>query len=114
MAGIPYRSRLEPFYELIVQSRRDGMTWEEIASDIRSKNVPVTRQAVQDYFKRRRAKKPRVPMGMEPPPVAAVRRSTPVQLEPDPDIVDEAREAFRKQQKTHQTAPVQNKPGTEL
>jgi hypothetical protein len=43
------------------------MTWEEIADALRKETqTTITRQGVQDYFKRRRAKKLRIPMGMEP------------------------------------------------
>src|ERR1700756_5475437 len=65
MGGRPFRSKLQPFYHMIVSLRTEGKTWEEIAQAIRDKGVPCTRQAVQDYFKRRR-RKLRIPMGMEP------------------------------------------------
>ena len=65
MGGRPFRSKLQPFYNMIVSLRTAGKTWEEIAQAIRDKGVPCTRQAVQDYFKRRR-RKLRIPMGMEP------------------------------------------------
>jgi len=67
MPGRAFRSILEPFYEHIVKERRAGKTWEEIAAHVRKKTKrSCSRQAVQDYFKRRRKKKPRVLMGMEP------------------------------------------------
>jgi hypothetical protein len=77
MAGKPFHSILEPFYEVIVQSRRAHMTWQEIADKIGDKEqygdraVTCTRQAIQYYFKRRRDKRIRPPMGMEPEPATS-------------------------------------------
>ena len=76
MPGPPYRSALEPFLEFIIEERRKGQTWKAIAEAISAQNGPVvTPQGVQDYFKRRRKKKPRVLMGMEPVPA-------PVEIQP--------------------------------
>ena len=68
MPGKAYRSKLEPFFGLIVENRRKRLTWAEIASLITDKGTQCTRQAVQGYFKRRvarRTKKQEWPMGMD-------------------------------------------------
>ena len=68
--GRPFRSVLAPLYADIVRKRKEGETWEAIAQWTSKKlKQPITRQAVQDYFKRHR-RKLRVPMGMEGAPVA--------------------------------------------
>jgi hypothetical protein len=43
------------------------MTWDEIAKLLKKEqNVLISRQGVQDFFKRRRGKPLRILMGMEP------------------------------------------------
>ena len=105
MPGPPYRSALEPFLDFITEERRKGKTWKAIAEGIAANNGPlVTPQGVQDFFKRRRKKKPRVLMGMEPvQPPQSTRESQPPVTEPAEDIYDEAHAAYlnKKKDKTN-------------
>jgi hypothetical protein len=67
MPGKPFTSKLEPFYDLIVQKRRARETWKDIAQFLNNeKKIKTTRQNVYDFFKRRR--KRRYAAGMEPEP----------------------------------------------
>ena len=110
MPGKPFRSKIEPFYDLIVQARRNRMTWEEIAETIRQKGTACTRQAVQDYFKRHKTL--RHPMGMEPQPEAPKRRPT----DPTPKQPDNPAQAMKRspqemeEEFLKESAKRQNKP----
>ena len=80
---------------MIIKSRKAHKTWQEIADQIGDpvmfgdKAVKCTRQAVQYYFKRRREKKIRPPMGMEPEP-----EHQPIRLaEPEGDVYGQAADA---------------------
>jgi hypothetical protein len=67
MPGLPFQSKLEPHYDFIVASRKKRMTWQQIADAIRAKEGPeftCTRQAVQDFYKRKKRRP--YAMGMEP------------------------------------------------
>ena len=64
MPGIPFQSKLEPYFDLIVSHRRARRTWQQIAELITEKGTPCTRQAVQEFYKRKRRRP--YAMGMEP------------------------------------------------
>jgi hypothetical protein len=76
MPGKPFQSKLEDFYDFIVQKRRARKTWQEITDLLKKEHkVETTRQNVYDFFKRKR--KRRYATGMEPEasPVSPVTKA---------------------------------------
>ena len=53
MPGIPYRSKMQPHWELIRSMRGEGATWPEIAEKLRGLGVTTQPHGVQQYYKRK-------------------------------------------------------------
>src|SRR5690348_15680294 len=97
MPGLPFQSKLEPHYGFIVDSRKKRMTWQQIADAIRAKEGPdftCTRQAVQDFYKRKKRRP--YAMGMEPDEPEQRAPSAP----PDPTYAAQAAQSHTPQTTT--------------
>jgi hypothetical protein len=123
--GPPFRSTLEPHLEFITQERRKRLTWKAIAAAIQAKGTPCTPQGVQDYFRRRKIGKRKLPLGFEPDqPQAHVAFPDPATKRPDMpadhpesegDVYDDALEAHLGTQQKQATPPRRKiQPGTKL
>jgi hypothetical protein len=55
--GKPIQSKLEPYFELIVATRRQRMTWPQIAALIKERGTNCTPQGVVSFFKVRRKRR---------------------------------------------------------
>ena len=65
--GKPFRSKLEPYFEVISSARRQRQTWVEISRELKNEyGVDCTSQGVHSFFKTR--VKGRLPLGFEPTP----------------------------------------------
>ena len=66
MPGKPFRSKLEPHFDFILEARRKRQTWEAITQQLSTQGTATTPQAVHAFVKRRL--KRRYPLGMAPAP----------------------------------------------
>ena len=67
--GKPFRSKLEPYFEVISSARRQRQTWVEISLELTNKyGVDCTAQGVHSFFKTR--VKGRLPLGFQPTPIS--------------------------------------------
>ena len=53
-SGIPVQSKLEPYFDLIVASRRRRKTWAQIAELIKDRGTSISRQRLVIFFKTRK------------------------------------------------------------
>ena len=60
---VPFRSKLNPYFQLIRAMRKGRKTWQQIADEIGSKGTKTCPSGVYDYYKRH-CKRP-IPMGWE-------------------------------------------------
>ena len=126
IGGRPFQSKLDPYFDLIANSRRQKKTWAEIAWEISTRGTECTPQAVFIFFKRCRTRArergSRYPLGMEPegsvadsPLIVAAARSPVVSAsETFEGIVDEAEEKTRQQHRERPVPIVKPEPGTKL
>lgn len=93
MAGTPYRSRMQPHWELIKKMREGGATWLAIAEKLEGLGVTTQPHGVQQYYKRKTQPK-RGGLGLpgwgNPAPVYSGQTSDPATVQPQtPDAAGE-------------------------
>ena len=70
MAGIPFRSVLQPHLDFVRARRRAGDTWRAIAETLQKRGVPASASNVCEVY-RRASKRTKWPAGLEPEAQAA-------------------------------------------
>ena len=82
VGGIPFQSKLESYFDLIVAARRRRKTWAQIAELIKEQGTDITRQGVVIFFKTRKKRdalriEPTVPEAPAPAKHPAAQAESP-------------------------------------
>ena len=82
VGGIPFQSKLEPYFDLIVAARRRRKTWAQITELIKEQGTDITRQGVVIFFKTRKKRdslriEPTVPEAHAPAKHPAAQAESP-------------------------------------
>jgi hypothetical protein len=67
VSGKPFQSKLEPFFDAILEARRKRKTWRAIAQQLMAQGIVTTPQGVHAFVKRRL--KRRYALGVAPEPL---------------------------------------------
>jgi hypothetical protein len=84
MPGKPFQSKLEPYFDLILEARRNRQTWVAIVQLLADHEITITRPAIYAFLKRRM--KRRYSFGMAPAQSRPMADSPPDIQEPDADL----------------------------